>query len=78
VENKTAGSFSQNSVSFGKSSGKSVLKAAFSSQSKVAFPKTEVLGKPSGIGNSEFNITGPKKHRESVWGPGFLIAAQAF
>jgi hypothetical protein len=39
-------SFSQNSVSFGKSSGKSVLKAAFSSQSRVAFPKTEVLGKP--------------------------------
>ncbi|MDR0598061.1 MAG: hypothetical protein LBG14_06095 [Treponema sp.] len=36
---------------FGKSSGKSVLKAAFSSKSKVAFPKTEVLGKPqiSGI-----------------------------
>jgi hypothetical protein len=39
-------SFSQNSVSFGKSSGKSVLKAAFSPQSRVAFPKTEVLGKP--------------------------------
>jgi hypothetical protein len=39
-------SFSQNPVGFGKSSGKSVLKAAFSSQSKVAFPKTEVLGKP--------------------------------
>jgi hypothetical protein len=42
-------SFSQNSVSFGKSSGKSALKAAFSSKSKVAFPKTEVLGKPQMI-----------------------------
>jgi DNA-binding CsgD family transcriptional regulator len=38
-------SFSQNPVSFGKSSGKSVLKAAFSSKSREAFPKTEVLGK---------------------------------
>jgi hypothetical protein len=39
-------SFFHNPVGFGKSSGKSVLKAAFSSQFKVAFPKTEVLGKP--------------------------------
>ena len=39
-------SLSQNSVSFGKGFGKSALKAAFSSKSKVAFPKTEVLGKP--------------------------------
>jgi hypothetical protein len=36
----------QNSVSFGKGFGKSGKKPAFSSKSKVAFPKTEVLGKP--------------------------------
>jgi hypothetical protein len=39
-------SFSQNSVSFGKSFRKSGLRPAFSPTSKVAFPKTEVLGKP--------------------------------
>ncbi|MDR2375722.1 MAG: hypothetical protein LBD96_04705, partial [Treponema sp.] len=39
-------SYSQNSVSFGNSFGKSGQKSAFSSKSKVAFPKTEVLGKP--------------------------------
>jgi tetratricopeptide (TPR) repeat protein len=39
-------SFSQNSVSFGKSFRKSDLKSAFSLKFKVAFPKTEVLGKP--------------------------------
>jgi D-lyxose ketol-isomerase len=39
-------SFSQNSVSFGRSSRKSGLKPAFSNNSKVAFPKTDVLGKP--------------------------------
>jgi predicted MPP superfamily phosphohydrolase len=36
----------QNSVSFGKGFGKSGKKPAFSPKSKVAFPKTEVLGKP--------------------------------
>ncbi|MDR2375053.1 MAG: hypothetical protein LBD96_01290, partial [Treponema sp.] len=39
-------SHSQNSVSFGNGFGKSGQKSAFSSKSKVAFPKTEVLGKP--------------------------------
>jgi len=39
-------SLSQNSVSFGKGFRKSSLKPAFSIKSKVAFPKTEVLGKP--------------------------------
>jgi hypothetical protein len=39
-------SFAQNSVSFGKSFEKSGQKPAFSIKSKVAFPKTEVLGKP--------------------------------
>jgi tetratricopeptide (TPR) repeat protein len=39
-------SMSQNSVSFGHALGKSSLKAAFSCKSKVAFPKTEVFGKP--------------------------------
>ena len=39
-------SLSQNSVSFGKGSRKSGLKPAFSIKFKVAFPKTEVLGKP--------------------------------
>ena len=39
-------SLSQNSVSFGKGFRKSGLKPAFSIKSKVAFPKTEVLGKP--------------------------------
>jgi hypothetical protein len=44
-------SHSQNSVSFGdgvdlRSNGKSGQKSAFSSKSKVAFPKPEVLGKP--------------------------------
>jgi phosphatidylglycerol:prolipoprotein diacylglycerol transferase len=42
-------SFSQNSVSFGKSSRKSGLKPAFSYKSKVAFPTTEVLGKPHNL-----------------------------
>jgi hypothetical protein len=37
---------SQNSVSFGKGYGESSLKPTFSAKSKVAFPKTEVLGKP--------------------------------
>ncbi|MDR2069206.1 MAG: hypothetical protein LBP71_04990, partial [Spirochaetaceae bacterium] len=37
-------SLSQNSVSFGKGFRKSGLKPAFSNKSKVAFPKTEVLG----------------------------------
>jgi hypothetical protein len=36
----------QNSVSFGKGSGKTVQKASFSSKSKVDFPKTEVLENP--------------------------------
>jgi hypothetical protein len=39
-------SHSQNSVSFGNGFEKSVRKSAFPSKSKVAFPKTEVLGKP--------------------------------
>jgi AbrB family looped-hinge helix DNA binding protein len=39
-------SFSQNSVGFGKSFRKSGLKPAFSYKFRVAFPKTEVLGKP--------------------------------
>jgi hypothetical protein len=38
-------SFSQNSVSFGKSFRKNGFGAVFSYKSKVAFPKTEVLGK---------------------------------
>jgi len=36
----------QNSVSFEKGSGKTVLKASFSFKSKVGFPKTEVLENP--------------------------------
>jgi len=36
----------QNSVSFGKGFGKTVLKDCFSFKSKVAFPKAEVLEKP--------------------------------
>ena len=39
-------SFFQNSVSFGKSSGKIVFKDDFSKKYKEAFPKTEVLEKP--------------------------------
>jgi hypothetical protein len=39
-------SLSQNPVSFGKGYGESGLKPIFSAKSKVAFPKTEVLGKP--------------------------------
>jgi hypothetical protein len=39
-------SLSQNSVSFGKGSGKSGLRPAFSYKSKADFPKTEVLGNP--------------------------------
>jgi multiple sugar transport system permease protein len=39
-------SYSQNSVSFGNGFGKSGQKSAFPSKSKVAFPKTGVLGKP--------------------------------
>jgi cellobiose phosphorylase len=42
---------SQNSVSFGISFRKSGLKTAFSIKIRVAFPKTEVLGKPPIIGN---------------------------
>jgi hypothetical protein len=38
-------SLSQNSVSFGKGIRKSGLKPAFSIKTRVAFPKTEVLGK---------------------------------
>jgi len=34
----------QNSVSFGKGFGKSVLKGAFSFKFKVAFPKTRTCG----------------------------------
>ena len=36
----------QNSVSFGNGFGKTSLTTGFSTKSKVAFPKTEVLGKP--------------------------------
>jgi len=36
----------QNSVSFEKGSGKTVLKASFSFKSNVDFPKTEVLENP--------------------------------
>jgi hypothetical protein len=36
----------QNSVSFGKGSGKTVQKDSFSVKSKVDFPKTEVLENP--------------------------------
>jgi hypothetical protein len=36
----------QNSVSFGKGSRKTGLKAGFSYKSKVDFPKTEVLENP--------------------------------
>jgi len=39
----------QNSVSFEKGSGKTVLKASFSFKSKVDFPKTEVLENPQVI-----------------------------
>jgi plasmid stabilization system protein ParE len=42
-------SISQNSVSFVKCSWKSGQKSAFPHKSKVAFPKTEVLGKPPAI-----------------------------
>jgi hypothetical protein len=37
---------SQNPVSLGKGYGESGPKPAFSAKFKVAFPKTEVLGKP--------------------------------
>ena len=43
-------SLSQNSVSFVPSSWKKRLKAVFSIKSKVAVPKTEVLGQPHVIG----------------------------
>jgi hypothetical protein len=43
----------QNSVSFGKGSGKTVQKASFSVKSKVDFPKTEVLENPQLIKKNE-------------------------
>jgi hypothetical protein len=45
-------SFSQNPVSFGKSFRKNGQKPVFSYKSKVAFPETEVLGKPHLTQNS--------------------------
>ncbi|MDR2068688.1 MAG: hypothetical protein LBP71_02335, partial [Spirochaetaceae bacterium] len=44
---------SQNPVGFGKGFRKSGLKPAFSNKSKVAFPKTEVLGKPPWLQKSK-------------------------
>jgi hypothetical protein len=59
-------SHSQNSVSFGNGFGKSGQKSAFSSKSKLAFPKTEVLGKPHTI---FIIIAGTDAdNREGLWG----------
>ena len=55
--------FSQNSVSFGKTSGKSGQMPAFPLNSRVAFPKTEVLGKAQVPAKTAGTKTASKKKR---------------